>query len=203
MKKGVSQIKIDVQDEKKLVCIWLTRAESAEADIRKSLKPLYGEYKSKKYFIALYRSGEQDLQEMTADRRNTIIRVNRAARTALEVFDDILRKEKLDRNDLQLIIEKIIVYEGDVDIRLKPVIDSLLHCGTLPEKTKTAAANFNSGTGDSLAVTIVQSAEKRPDKVFRANVISDGAPPGTTGRDWEYFCLAMYEIDNRLGFGLA
>ena len=121
-------------------------------------------------------AGIQNQLDMTADRRNTIIRVNRAAKTALEVFDDILRKEKLDRNDLQLIIEKIIVYEGDVDIRLKPVIDSLLHCGTLPEKTKTAAANFNSGTGDSLAVTIVQSAEKRPDKVFRANVISDGDP---------------------------
>ena len=148
-------------------------------------------------------AGIQNQLDMTADRRNTIIRVNRAAKTALEVFDDILRKEKLDRNDLQLIIEKIIVYEGDVDIRLKPDIDSLLHCGTLPEETETAAANFNSGTGDSLAVTIVQSAEKRPDKVFRANVISDGVPPGTTGRDWEYFCLAMYEIDNRLGFGLA
>lgn len=121
-------------------------------------------------------AGIQNQLDMTADRRNTIIRVNRAAKTALEVFDDILRKEKLDRNDLQLIIEKIIVYEGDVDIRLKPDIDSLLHCGTLPEETETAAANFNSGTGDSLAVTIVQSAEKRPDKVFRANVISDGDP---------------------------
>ena len=58
-------MKIDVQDEKKLVCIWLTRAESAEATIWEKLKPLYEEYKSKNYFIALYRSGEQDLQEMT------------------------------------------------------------------------------------------------------------------------------------------
>ena len=82
MKKGVSQIKIDVQDEKKLVCIWLTRAESAEADIRESLKPLYGEYKSKKYFIALYRSGEQDLQEMTG----ALLRYNRKRLAEREAF---------------------------------------------------------------------------------------------------------------------
>ena len=58
-------MQVEILEDKKLVCIWLTRAESAEADIRESLNPLYGEYKSKKYFIALYRSGEQDLQEMT------------------------------------------------------------------------------------------------------------------------------------------
>ena len=121
-------------------------------------------------------AGIQNQLDMTVDKRNTIIRVNRAAKTALEVFDDVLKKEKLDRNDLQLIIDKIIVYEGDVDIRLKPDIDSLLHCGTLPEETETATANFKQGTEDSLHVTIVQTTEKRPDKVFHANVISDGDP---------------------------
>ena len=80
--RGVSQIKIDVQDEKKLVCIWLTRAESAEADIRESLKPLYGEYKSKKYFIVLYRSGEQDLREMTG----ALLRYNRKRLAEREAF---------------------------------------------------------------------------------------------------------------------
>ena len=38
--------------------------------------------------------------DMSADKRNTIIRVNRAAKTALEVFDDILQKPKLERQDL-------------------------------------------------------------------------------------------------------
>lgn len=109
---------------------------------------------------------------LTADRRNTIIRVNRAAKTAMEVFDDILNKEKLDRNDLQLIIQKIKVYEDHVEIQLKADIDSLLRCGTLPED----ASNFKRGMGDISPITIVQCSEKRPDKVFHANVISDGDP---------------------------
>ena len=39
-----------------------------------------------------------------------------------------------------------------------------------------SAETFNCGSKDSLNVTIVQETEKRPDKVFRANVICDGEP---------------------------
>ena len=119
--------------------------------------------------------GLQKQIDLTADRRNTIIRVNRAAKTAIEVFDDVLNKEKLDRNDLQLIIQKIKVYEDHLEIQLRSDIDSLLRCGTLAEEG-SEAANFNQGMGDISPITIVQSSEKRPDKVFHANVISDGDP---------------------------
>lgn len=117
---------------------------------------------------------------MTKNRENTIIRVNRAAKTAIEVFDEILEKDKLDPKDLHLIIDKIYVYEDHVDIKLKDDIDSILRCGMLPEdangteKLEEAVENFNSGTKDSLQVTTVQTSQKRPDKVFRANVICDG-----------------------------
>ena len=117
-------------------------------------------------------SGLQNQIQLTADKRNTIIRVNRAAKTALEVFDDVLNKEKLDRNDLELMIEKIKVYEDHLDIQLKADIDSLLKCGTLPEEE---AANFEWGMED-ISLTIVQASEKRPDKVFHANIISEGDP---------------------------
>ena len=120
-------------------------------------------------------AGLQNQIELTVDRRNTIIRVNRAAKLALEVFDDILHKEKLDRNDLQLIIDKIIVYEDHVEVKLKADIDSLLKCGTLPEETENAA-NFNQDMENSLNVTIVQDAKQHSDKVFHVNVISDGDP---------------------------
>ena len=120
-------------------------------------------------------SGLQNQIQMTEDKRNTVIRVNRAAKTALEVFDDILNKEKLDRNDLELIIEKIRVYEDHLDIRLKADIDSLLRCGELPDEGEDAA-NFKRGMGDISPVTIIQASEKRRDKVFHANVIYDGDP---------------------------
>ena len=44
------------------------------------------------------------------------------------------------------------------------------------ETSEKSAETFNYGTKDSLNVTIVQETEKRPDKVFRANVICDGDP---------------------------
>ena len=120
--------------------------------------------------------------QLTKDKENTIIRVNRAAKTAIEVFDEILEKDRLDPKDLHLIIDKIYVYEDHVEIRLKADIDSILRCGSLPVEAKEpeilekSAETFNSGTKDSLNVTIVQETEKRPDKVFRANVICDGDP---------------------------
>ena len=109
--------------------------------------------------------------DLLSDRRNTVIKVNRAAKTALEVFADILAKEKLDRNDLELIIDRVLVFEDHLEIKLQRDIDSLLRCGTLEE-----AANFNSGIENSLHCRLVQSADKRPDKVFDVNVVYDGDP---------------------------
>ena len=109
--------------------------------------------------------------DLLSDKRNTVIKVNRAAKTALEVFADILAKEKLDRNDLELIIDRVLVFEDHLEIKLQRDIDALLRCGTLEE-----AANFNAGIENSLHCRFVQSADKRPDKVFDVNVISNGDP---------------------------
>ena len=113
--------------------------------------------------------------DMSADKRNTIIRVNRAAKTAMEVFDDILQKPKLERQDLTLIIERITVFEDHIEVQLKADIDSILRSGTLPEETEDAA-NFDPGMADNSPVTIVQCSEKHADKVYHVNVISNGDP---------------------------
>ena len=109
--------------------------------------------------------------EILSDKRNTILRVNRAAKTAMDVFRDILQKEKLERNDLELIISKIKVYEDHLEIILKADVDALIRCGAVE-----MAANFDTGIRDSLSVTLVQRAAKQKDKVFDVNVISDGDP---------------------------
>lgn len=130
--------------------------------------------------------------DMIADRRNTILRVNRAGKLALEVFQDILNKDKLERNDLELMIEKIRVYEDHLEIRLRSDIDGLIRCESLE-----AAVNFNSGTEnielqsvgadahirprvdegiDPYETELVQSAKNHEDKVFRVRVISNGDP---------------------------
>ena len=61
-------------------------------------------------------AGIQHQIEFASDKRNTIIRINRVAKTAMDVFHDILEKPGLDRNDLNLMIEKIRVYEDHESI---------------------------------------------------------------------------------------
>ena len=109
--------------------------------------------------------------EMLSDKRNTIIQVNRAARTAMEVFHDILGKDTLERNDLELIIRQIKVYEDHLEIQLQSDVDAILRSGTLE-----GAVNFNEGMGHISSVTIVQESNKHLDKVFHANVVSEGDP---------------------------
>ena len=109
--------------------------------------------------------------DLLTDKRNTIIRVNRAAKTALDVFEDILNKEKLDRTDIELLIDQIIVYEDCIRIKLKPDIDDLLNC-----QTPDNVLNFNHDIGDNSISRIVQKATNQLDKVFDVSVISNGSP---------------------------
>ena len=107
--------------------------------------------------------GLQSQIEHVTDRRNTIIRANRAAKTAMEVFDDIITKPHLEKQDLELIIERIRVYEDHVEIRLKADIDTLLRRGELPEP-------------DTEPVTVLQTSTHHPDRAISANVVSEGDP---------------------------
>ena len=66
-------MQIDVHEDKKLVCVWLTKDEAADTAVDEKLKPLYEKYKQSKYTVAVYRSGEQDLTELTGE----LLRYNR------------------------------------------------------------------------------------------------------------------------------
>ena len=183
---NLEEIKHQLQEELKAAKRQRIREIIKRPELEAILDETYDEMEED---LAQRIAGLQKQIDMTVDKRNTMIRVNRVAKTALEIFDDILNKEKLDRNDIQLIVKKIRVYEDHVEIQLRADIDSILRCGTLPDDPEEApndekdaetleqsAETFNSGTKDSLNVTIVQETEKRPDKVFRANVICDGDP---------------------------
>ena len=129
---------------------------------------------------ALYDEMEADLQkkidglnhqiDLLSDKRNTIIQVNRTVKTAIDVFRDILEKSTLERGDLELLIDKIFVFEDHLEIRLQSDIDTLLRCGMLED-----AANFKQGT-KNIESTLIQSSKGHEDKVFRVRVISDGDP---------------------------
>ena len=134
--------------------------------------------------------GIQNQIAMTVDKRNTIIQVNRTAKTALEVFDDILAKSKLDRNDLQLIIHKIKVYEDHIEVLLKSDIDALLRSDEWEDSPAVAAmapANIPLNVPEKpYEIQITQESDHRRGKIFTVKVISNGDPLEIyTSRDGE------------------
>ena len=103
--------------------------------------------------------GFENQIKMTYDKHNTVVSANRTAQLAIDLFDEILNKEKLEKNDLELLIEKITVYEDHIHIKLKDDIDHILHIGN-----------------DNLEKEQNQQNKNTKDKKFAVRVISDGDP---------------------------
>ncbi len=154
--------------------------EELKATKRQRIRDMVKHPDQEELLAETYDELEADLQKkiegldhqigMLSDKRNTIIQAGRAAKTAMEVFGDILSKETLERNDLELLIERIDVFEDRLEIRLHSDVDTLLHVNQ-----GDIAVNFNLGTENS-ENTLIQSSKNHEDKVFRVNVISDGDP---------------------------
>ena len=58
-------MEINVRDGDQIVEVWLTREEKRDAKLRERLKVLYQEYRAKKFLVAVFESGEQNLEELT------------------------------------------------------------------------------------------------------------------------------------------
>ena len=59
------RLEINVHDDRKIVEIWLSHSEQADAALREQLRPIYQEYNGKKYTVAVFQSGTEDLYEQT------------------------------------------------------------------------------------------------------------------------------------------
>ncbi len=155
--------------------------EELKVTKRQRIRELMKKPDQEELLNGIYDDLEQELQnkiqginhqiDMLSDKRNTIIRANRAARTAIGVMNDILTKKALDRNDLELLVHRIRIFEDHIEVELKQDIDALLRM-VEPE----VAVNFNSGIENILKSRLVQSAVHQKDKVFDVHVVSNGDP---------------------------
>ena len=102
------------------------------------------------------------------DLHNRIIETNRKAKTVIDVFADILDKQKLDKRDIGLIVDRIVVFEDHIEVKLKSDIDALLE-----SEDKAVTANFPKGSKD---IVLTQKSANRADKVFTVSVINNGDP---------------------------
>lgn len=206
LKRETEQVAETEQSADNLAEVLADLTEELKVTKRQRIREIMKKPEQEASIEALYDEMEADLQkkidginhqiDLLSDKRNTIIQVNRVAKTAIDVFRDILEKDKLERNDLELLIDRILVFEDHLEIKLKTDIDTLLRCGTLPAETEDTA-NFREGTEnielqsvgadahirprvdegiDPYETELVQSAKNREDKVFRVHVISNGDP---------------------------
>ena len=60
-------VEIFVQEQGKLVTVWLTRKEQEDSALRERLKSLYAGYAEKKYMVAEFHSGGEELYRNTRD----------------------------------------------------------------------------------------------------------------------------------------
>lgn len=60
-------MELSINDERKTVEVWLSNEEKNNPAVRQRLKPLYAEYAEKKYTVAVFMSGSQDLYSLTSD----------------------------------------------------------------------------------------------------------------------------------------
>ena len=120
--------------------------------------------------------------EFAAERRNMTIQVNRIAKTALDIFREILEKDKLDKGDLALVVDRITVFDDRIEIKLKADIAMLLETGTISKELLEqssyvgTAVNFKWDTKSISNAQVVQKAVHQKDKAFSVNVIWEGDP---------------------------
>jgi stage V sporulation protein T len=92
-------------------------------------------------------------------------------------FDDILQKPKLERNDLELIIEASRSIEDHIEMQLKADIDAILRSGTLNASSAAALLRTTRGTArGNLRSRSPQSSKNHLEKVYHVRVVSNGDP---------------------------
>ena len=120
--------------------------------------------------------GLENQLQTSCDKRSQIIEVNRTAKTVFEVFDNILSKDKLDKTDIALIVDKINVYNDNIiEIKLKADIEDILKTGKLPGTELNSNFNYDS-VNNEFSTSYTHKALNQRAKVYAVSVISKGDP---------------------------
>ena len=86
-------MEIHVRDDRQLVEVWLSSGEKNDPAVQEQLKPLYAQYKEKKYLVAVYQSGNRDLYQSTLD----LLAYNKKRVAELQTQREKKRANALDR----------------------------------------------------------------------------------------------------------
>lgn len=88
-----NQLEINDKDNSKIMEIWLTNEEQQDQTFMENLKPLYQQYRAKKYTVAVFLSGSRDLAEETG----ALLCYNKRRSAELEVKREQRRRKSVVR----------------------------------------------------------------------------------------------------------
>ena len=75
-------MQIQVHEDKRIVCVWLTKDESSDKATSARIKNVIAQFRPKKYLVVIFRSGTQELTESTRE----LLRYNRRLTAEREVL---------------------------------------------------------------------------------------------------------------------
>ena len=75
-------MQIQVHEDKRIVCVWLTKDESSDKATPAQIKNVIALFRPKKYLVVIFRSGTQELTESTRE----LLRYNRRLIAEREVL---------------------------------------------------------------------------------------------------------------------
>ena len=108
-------------------------------------------------------SGTEEQLKLMLNRQTVMTEAKQKVQTVSEVFNAILKKPALDKKDIALIIDHILIYEDHIEIKLLSDVESIISC----------SGNKNYTLND-----VVRSIElgKNKEKRTSVNVVSEGDP---------------------------
>ncbi len=193
LQSSIDKEQKETSSSKNVVEVLLQRIEDTKTEIkllnRQRINDIKKHPEREDMFAEIYDEQIDDLTmqiegfkkqiQISTDKHNAIIQMNRTAKTVIEVFDAIINKKSLTKVDVDFIIDRIDVYTDHIDIRLKSDIDTLLRTGVPEElqvEQEAAAVNFNSGTKKSEILTPFAQIRTSKGEILSVNIISEGDP---------------------------
>jgi len=193
LQKSIDREQNETSSSKDVVEILMQRMEDAKTELkfisRQHVKDLAKHPENEDMLEEIYQEQVDDLMkqidgfrnqiEIATDKHNAIVKMNRTAKTVMEVFDTILSKDKLSKVDIDFIIDRIDVFTDRIDVRLRSDIDTLLRTGVpaeLQKEMETVSANFKSGTKITDVSSLFAHIPCRKGEVLSVNIVSDGDP---------------------------
>lgn len=199
----LTQEKIKAENELKITMQQKIRDIMKNPDSRDYIENMYEEMeKELQNKINTLKSQIKLEEKNNKERRNVV----QAKKDALKIFDQILKKDKLDKRDLETIIDCIYIYEDNIVIKLKSNIESILdignNIGIETEEITTVQKNRNHNDREFL--TSIKNINNKNDKMYEtskeevitSNDVKDGRVIGKNAKNQVKESLCSNDVNN-------